>query len=86
MLRATASSQAVAARKKSRPVAGRRLVDREGLAELLHCSTRHVIRLQERGILPSPVRIGALVRWPSDVIDQWIADGCPASTETSAVE
>jgi excisionase family DNA binding protein len=49
----------------------------EDLAEALNCSTRTVYRLADSGRMPRPVKLGALVRWPRQVVQQWIADGCP---------
>jgi len=49
-----------------------------GVAALLACSTKTVYRLNDRGALPSPVRIGGLLRWPRAAIEQWIAEGCPS--------
>ena len=34
-------------------------------------------RLRDAGHMPRPVRLGALVRWRRDILDQWIASGCP---------
>ena len=48
------------------------------LAGVLNCSYRTVYRLSDRGQIPSPVRLGGLVRWPRPIIDRWIAEGCPA--------
>jgi excisionase family DNA binding protein len=53
------------------------LLDVCGVAELLHCSRRHVYRLSDSGRLPPPVRLGALVRWDRAILIRWIADGCP---------
>lgn len=46
------------------------------VATLLDCSTRHVYRLEERGQMPSAVRLGAIVRWPRETIETWIEGGC----------
>lgn len=54
------------------------LLDVQQLAQLLHCSPRHCYRLADRGALPRPVRLGALIRWPRAAIDSWITAGCPA--------
>jgi excisionase family DNA binding protein len=51
-------------------------LDVRALAALLNCSQRHVYRMADRGAMPQPVRIGALVRWPRQVIMDWIAGGC----------
>ncbi len=52
------------------------LIDVEAVARLLDCSTRHVYRLADRGAMPPPFKIGALVRWPRQSIEKWIAGGC----------
>jgi predicted DNA-binding transcriptional regulator AlpA len=52
------------------------LLDVRAVARLLSCSCRHVYRLSDAGRMPPPVRIGALVRWNSESIAQWIAGGC----------
>ncbi|MCC7291464.1 MAG: helix-turn-helix domain-containing protein [Phycisphaerales bacterium] len=48
------------------------------VADLLGCSTRHVRRLADRAAMPAPVRLGSLVRWRGDQIEQWIMAGCPS--------
>lgn len=48
------------------------------VAQLLNCSTRHVYRLADRSAMPQPVRLGMLVRWRRDEIEQWITAGCPS--------
>ena len=48
------------------------------LAMRLNCSARHVERLVKKKAFPSPVRLGALVRWRVDEIERWISQGCPA--------
>jgi len=47
------------------------------VARMLNCSARTVYRLADSGRIPRPVKLGALVRWPREVVEQWIADGCP---------
>jgi excisionase family DNA binding protein len=46
------------------------------VATMLDCSTRHIYRLEEKGQMPSAVRLGACVRWPRATIEKWIAEGC----------
>jgi excisionase family DNA binding protein len=47
------------------------------VAALLNCSSRHVCRLSDRGVMPRPAKLGdMLVRWNRAEIEQWIADGC----------
>ena len=47
------------------------------VARMLNCSSRTVYRLCDSGRMPRPVKLGALVRWPREMIEQWIAEGCP---------
>jgi excisionase family DNA binding protein len=53
------------------------MLDVVDVAEMLHCSRRHIYRLSDSGRMPPPLRLGALVRWDRDVLMRWIADGCP---------
>lgn len=53
------------------------LLDVKAVAALLGCSVRHVYRMADAGNLPAPVHIGHLVRWSRQVIESWIAQGCP---------
>ncbi|MFL5341881.1 MAG: helix-turn-helix transcriptional regulator [Gemmataceae bacterium] len=52
------------------------LLDVQAVARLLNCSTRHVYRLSDMGKMPAPVRVGALVRWQRQAIEEWVAGGC----------
>ena len=48
------------------------------VASMFACSTRTIWRLADSGSIPSPVmRIGKVVRWSYEEINQWIEDGCP---------
>jgi excisionase family DNA binding protein len=47
------------------------------VAVMMSCSERSVWRLSDAGKMPAPVRIGRLVRWPRNKLQQWIDDGCP---------
>jgi len=60
------------------PASSGQLLTVHEVANRLHCSARHVYRLADRGGMPSPVHIGALVRWPQQSIDHWITEGCPS--------
>lgn len=53
------------------------LLDVEAFAGLLGVSTRHVRRLVDAGKAPQPVRLGGCVRWPRNVVEAWLSDGCP---------
>jgi excisionase family DNA binding protein len=52
------------------------LLDVRAVAALLGCSPRHVYRLADAGRMPAPVKIGALVRWRRQSIEEWISGGC----------
>jgi excisionase family DNA binding protein len=54
------------------------LLDVKTVASMLDCSPRHVYRLADAALMPSPVRVGALVRWRRAAIEEWIERGCPA--------
>lgn len=55
---------------------GTQLLDVQAVAEMLGCSPRHVYRLSDAGRMPSPVKLGSLVRWSAAAIREWIDDGC----------
>lgn len=54
------------------------ILDVQQVAVILQCSPRSVYRLADAGRMPSPCRLGSLVRWNPAVIEAWIAAGCPA--------
>lgn len=53
-----------------------KLFDVQQVADLLNCSPRHVYRLADAGKMPRPLRLGSLVRWNREILDEWIAAGC----------
>ncbi len=53
------------------------LLDVDEVALVLKCSARTVCRLAGSGRIPRPVRLGGLVRWRREVVEDWIASGCP---------
>ena len=60
------------------------------IAELILCSSRHVRRMADAGVMPRPVHVGRLTRWPlrtgnptTGVLD-WIDAGCPSYRPTKA--
>jgi excisionase family DNA binding protein len=59
------------------------LLDVRAVARLLGCSSRHVYRLSDGGRMPKPVKLGALVRWRRQALEDWIAAGCPALRNNS---
>jgi excisionase family DNA binding protein len=58
------------------PAAPPVLLDVRAVAALLDCSPRHIYRLADAGRMPAPVRIGSLVRWRRQDLDEWLAGGC----------
>ena len=59
------------------------LLDVRQVAALLGCSARHVYRLSDAGKMPRPVKLGVLVRWNRQSVEDWIAEGCqPVRTVT----
>lgn len=53
------------------------------VAKMLQCSDRHVTNLRNDGRMPPCIKLGTLVRWPRKIIEDWIADGCPAIGEAA---
>ncbi len=53
------------------------LLDVNAVAALCACSTRHIRRLADAGMMPRPVKLGALVRWSRAEVQRWLDDGCP---------
>ena len=45
----------------------------DDLAELFRCSRRHVDRMAATGLIPAPLKLGRLVRWPKALIDTHLA-------------
>lgn len=54
----------------------------EQLAELIQCHPRHIPRMESAGKIPRGFKLGQLKRWNRDVIDKWMADGCPQQEVT----
>jgi excisionase family DNA binding protein len=60
------------------PARKRRLGKVNDVAEVLSVSDRHVYRLNDAGKMPQPIKLGGAVRWDMELIQDWIAAGCPA--------
>jgi excisionase family DNA binding protein len=56
-------------------------MDVDAVAAMLNCSPRTVWRLADGGRMPTPVRIGRLVRWSRKALAAWIDAGCPVSRQ-----
>jgi excisionase family DNA binding protein len=53
------------------------LITARQLADKLQISTRTLWRMLSAKRLPAPIRLGGIVRWRSDEIEEWISSGCP---------
>jgi excisionase family DNA binding protein len=58
------------------PIQPSPLLDVKTVSRLLTCSSRHVYRLSDMGAMPRPIKLGNLIRWRRQDLDDWIADGC----------
>jgi prophage regulatory protein len=54
------------------------LITPKELAIRLNVSKRTLWRLRSDGRVPPPLRLGGVVRWRLDEVQNWIAAGCPA--------
>lgn len=59
---------------------GRVFVTARQFAIMLQVSKRTLWRLRSAGKIPSPMRVGGIVRWKLDDILQWMAAGCPKAS------
>jgi len=57
----------------------------DDVAELLGCSARTVWRYRDDGELPTPLKVGQLVRWPMEVIEDWIKQRVHASDRVTVL-
>lgn len=62
------------------------LIGTAELATRLGVSRDHVYRLTDRGTLPRPVRLGHLLRWNPDVIEDWLRREADGHAHTPAQE
>lgn len=54
------------------------LLTKEEVAKKLQLSVRTIYRMAQGGEMPAPVTVGSrVVRWRSDILDDWIANDCP---------
>jgi predicted DNA-binding transcriptional regulator AlpA len=53
------------------------LLDVNDMGAVLRCSPRTVYRQADAGRIPPPLKLGALVRWRREVVNDWLAAGCP---------
>jgi len=53
------------------------MLDAKAVGALLGCSATHVRRRDDLGEIPTPLKIGKLVRWRREELEAWIRAGCP---------
>jgi excisionase family DNA binding protein len=56
------------------------------VAGLIQCSDRHVTNLRKEGRIPPAVKLGTSVRWSRQIIEEWIAAGCPTEQVADSTE
>ncbi len=69
--------------EKSAAEPAKKLADVQAAAAIYDCSTRHVYRMADAGLIPRPLKLGSLVRWrlrtgdPMTGVLDHIEAGCP---------
>jgi predicted DNA-binding transcriptional regulator AlpA len=61
----------------AKPAAEKPLIDVKEFAAKLGCCPKHIRRMADSGRCPPSIQLGALRRWNRQVVDDWIAAGCP---------
>jgi len=65
--------------------------DTNAVAAVILCSSRHVVRMADAGLMPRPVHVGRLVRFrwrtgdPKTGVLDWIEAGCPSCRPSTKV-
>jgi len=54
------------------------LLEAKSVATVLACSPRMIWKMKDAGTMPPPVRVGRLVRWRREDIENWVREGCPS--------
>lgn len=55
-----------------------KMLTKREVANLMRTSTRTIERMCDEGRMPAPLKLGANVRWNSEVVQAWINAGCPS--------
>lgn len=55
------------------------LLDVQRVAEQVGTDRATIFRWIRDGIMPAPIDVGGLVRWPAAVLERWAAEGCATS-------
>jgi excisionase family DNA binding protein len=61
----------------SKTEAEKPLIDVKEFAAKLGCGPKHIRRMADSGRCPPSIQLGGLRRWSRQVVDEWIAAGCP---------
>lgn len=61
----------------SKPAAEKPLIDVKEFAAKLGCCPKHIRRMADSGRCPPSIQLGGLRRWNRQVVNDWIAAGCP---------
>ena len=69
-----------ASEKHKPPSAQSLLITATEVAQMMQISVRTLWRLVSAGQVVQPIRIGRNTRWRLREVEQWIADGCPPTS------
>jgi predicted DNA-binding transcriptional regulator AlpA len=61
----------------AKPIAEKPLIDVKEFAAKLGCCPKHIRRMADSGRCPPSIQLGGLRRWNRQVVNDWIAAGCP---------
>ena len=61
----------------AKPAAEKPLIDVKEFAAKLGCCPKHIRRMADSGRCPPSIQLGGLRRWNRQVVNDWIAAGCP---------
>jgi predicted DNA-binding transcriptional regulator AlpA len=61
----------------AKPETEKPLIDVKEFAAKLGCCPKHIRRMADAGRCPPSIQLGGLHRWNRQVVDDWIAAGCP---------
>ncbi|NQW48510.1 MAG: helix-turn-helix domain-containing protein [Planctomycetes bacterium] len=61
----------------AKQVAEKPLIDVKEFAAKLGCCPKHIRRMADSGRCPPSIQLGGLRRWNRQVVNDWIAAGCP---------
>jgi predicted DNA-binding transcriptional regulator AlpA len=50
-------------------------IDVGAVATMTSCSSRHVWRMSDQGLMPAPLQLGRLRRWRVGTLREWLRNG-----------